>query len=388
MRFITIVLLLVAAGFAAILPNSKLSLGATVIASPETNEAKLVDGKFSPSNGWTFSAGSWAAIQLTSVPDTAMLLWSAAAYNWSDAIPSTQTCKQGISIPTAYEILISTNSTDGSDGDWTQLDSVSGNVASARAHLISLNGASWVKLIITEGSGLLDELEIFDADNGVEDSWFFMGTSITNMTMRNYISDSNFQKMVQVRNSAYTPAMIRGGVSCITSSQVVSNISDYLNLMGPVHFLAIEMGTNDGWNNGTSNLSTFVNNIQLIIDSARARGIEPIIARPMSTNPSVSDGGWQLDTAYAIAVDSLQQENNLWAGPDFYSYFLDNPSELSASDGVHPTLTGAKSICRLWANAMIAGPYYDSTAVLRTTPKAIGVPSILRVYDLLGRTQE
>lgn len=131
----------------------------------------------------------------------------------------------------------------------------------------------------------------------------------------------------------FTPAMLRGGVSCINTTDIVNHLPEYLEAVGNVNFWAIEMGTNDGWGGGTWNLSTYVQNLQTIIDAAKAYGISVVLARTLATDSSKA--GWQLAPEFLAAEDSLIQVNGLYQGPDFYAFFKEHPEYL-ASDGVHP----------------------------------------------------
>jgi hypothetical protein len=143
--------------------------------------------------------------------------------------------------------------------------------------------------------------------------------------------------------------MIRGGIGCILSVYVSTLISFYLDMTRGAKYWAIEMGTNDAYNNGTSGLAAFTRNMQLIIDSCKAAGVHPIIARLLATNPA--NAGWQVNIAYETTIDSLTKVNKLIAGPDLYSYFLANPGQHN-SDGIHPNAAGAAAIQSLWAQKM------------------------------------
>lgn len=371
---------LVAPALAAVTQNPRLSLKKTVYASPASNAASLTDGKFG--SPWTYSANAWAAFNVGSGPTKVLISWNDPTGNWSDSVPSAGVCQKGTTFPTGYKISTSANSTNGSDGTWTPQATVTKNVVSARSHQIPFDGASWVKIEVSGGSGSMDEIEVFDASNGIKDSWFFLGTSISQMTYKSFVVDSNFSDLVHARFPGNTPAMVRGGVPCINSSNLVASLSRYLDLAAPNHYLAIEMGTNDGYNNGTSNLATFKKNIQTLIDSAKARGMEPIVARVLSTDSSRAK--WQIDKSYPLAVDNLQIQNNLIAGPDLDGWFRAHPSELG-SDGIHPTAAGAQSIQRLWAETM-AKNLYGKPAKIATfsTTRALSVHGS---FDALGRSQ-
>jgi lysophospholipase L1-like esterase len=158
--------------------------------------------------------------------------------------------------------------------------------------------------------------------------------------------------------------MLRGGIGCINSTEVVEHLSEYLEYAGNVKFWAIEMGTNDAWGGGDWNLNTYVSNMQTIIDSAKAHGITPVIARIIATDSAKA--GWQINPAYLDAVDKLIKDNGLPQGPDFYSYFKEHP-ELLASDGVHPNsdTKGGQAMHHLWAEAL--APLY-AAGDTATTP--------------------
>ena len=165
-----------------------------------------------------------------------------------------------------------------------------------------------------------------------------------------------FADLITKSHSGYTPAMIRGGIGCIFSANLADDVSKYLANAGNVHFWAIEMGTNDCWDK--LNASIFKANLQRVIDSCRARQIEPIIARLIATNQAKV--GWQVTPEYLAAIDDLTAKNKLIPGPDLYTYFLQHQSELN-SDGVHPSAAGSASIQRLWAEKMDS--LYTATSV-------------------------
>lgn len=370
-------LLLSVASFAAVTPNPRVSLGKALQASPSANASLLNDGKFG--NAWNYSAGSWAAIQVGAGPSKVLVTWNEVSGNWSDKIPSTGACPSGVTFPTAYRILASANSTDGSNGTWDTLVRVTGNLVGSRTHALDFTGKSWVKMLVVAGSGRMDELEVFDASNGREDAWFFMGTSITMMTYKSNIPDSSFSDMIHALVPANTPSIVRGGTGCINSTQVLASIRDYLDQMGDCHFLAIEMATNDVWGGGDWNYATYIRNMQAIIDSAKGRGLVPIVARPMATDSARA--GWQVNPIYVAGIDSLVRVNKLIAGPDLNGWFRAHPEQLG-SDGVHPAVSGSKSLVRLWAETMRANVYATSSGV---APRVRPVRAEGASHDALGR---
>jgi lysophospholipase L1-like esterase len=277
-----------------------------------------------------------------------------------------------------FKILTSANSTDGSDGDWEVAATIVNNPVMARGVTIDFAGKSWFKFASEGDVGQILEIEAFDMSNGGTDTWFFMGTSISQMGIKQQDTDSTTAQLIHARFPEYTPAMLRGGIGCINSTEVVEHLNEYLEYAGNVKFWAIEMGTNDAWGGGDWNLNTYVSNMQTIIDSAKAHGITPVIARIIATDSAKA--GWQINPAFLTAVDKLVEDNNLPAGPDFYAYFKEHPEQL-ASDGVHPNgeTKGGQAMHHLWAEAL--APLYaagdtattkpDSTTALKAASKFV-----------------
>jgi len=77
----------------------------------------------------------------------------------------------------------------------------------------------------------------------------------------------------------------------------------YLANAGSLHYWAIEMGGNDAWGGGPEGVPNFAANLSRFVDSARAHGIEPILARPTATDSSVA--GWQVDPGDAATLIAL-----------------------------------------------------------------------------------
>ncbi len=332
--------------FSQITPNKLISRGMPAYSS-DGDASGLVDNAFGY-GVFTVSDGAWAAIEVGEGPDEVFITWNNSGYSWSDVIASGTSCKQGTSIPVDYTIQISGNSTDGEDGDWTVVDSITDNTVTTRGHQVSFEGASWIKIAIESGGGSFDEVEVFDMSDGGTDTWFFPGTSISANAFKS-APENNFADVVADSYLGFTPAMIRGGIPCINSTSFAEDIDLYIENAGNVNFWAIEMGTNDAWGGSNYNVETFTENMQTVIDKCLENGITPIIARMIGTNED--SAGWQVHEDYLTAIDQLTEENNLIPGPDFYTWFSTHPNDL-ASDGVHPSDSGSASMQRLWAEKM------------------------------------
>jgi hypothetical protein len=371
---------------AAMVANPLISSGKATYGS-SSGTAVLVDGKFGTASAWTVTNGSWVAIKLGAGPGRIFFSWNDPCYSWSDTLDKNGAynyCPSSTTVPVNYDILTSSNSTTGADGTWMKVDSARGNTVSARGHLINFTGASWIKMSITAGSGSLDELQVFDCTNGAQDIWFFPGTSISANTYKTYPPTDNFAVLVDSMHPGFTPAMIRGGIPCIYSTQMAAYISQYLAMARNAHFWAIEMGTNDAWGGTTANLATFTKSMQLIIDSCKAAGIQPIIARMIATDSGLA--GWEVNPAYLKAIDSLTTANGLIPGPDFYTWFKAHTADYvvqTGNSGIHPNALGAADIQRLWANAVSS--LYTASPVLNPAHRAIVSGNPLTITTAGGR---
>ena len=345
----------------AMTPNPIISRGKPTYGSAPGTSV-LVDGKFN-SAVWPVANGSWVAIKVGAGPSRIFFNWNNPAYSWSNDIGMATSCKSNMAVPRDYTILTSFNSTNGINGQWTAVDSVRGNTVTARGHIINFAGANWVKMSVQAGGGTLDEIEVFDVSKGARDIWFFPGTSITANTYKeSFAPAQNFADIIAAEHPGFHPAMIRGGIGCINSTTFAADISKYLAVTRNVAFWAIEMGTNDAWGGNDSGVGTFVKNMQLVIDSCKAAGIQPIIARIIATDSAKA--GWEVNPVYLKAIDSLTGANSLIAGPDLYTWFRAHPEGLN-KDGVHPDGPGGAAIQRLWAEKM-SGLYTEAT--LRAAP--------------------
>ena len=329
----------------AITPNKLVSGGLKAYTGSTTTDY-LTDGYLT---NWKSSNAKEIALNVGVGPKKLFITWESFG-DCAWATDFTNNCGHSGVALSNFKILTSANSTDGTDGDWVEAASIKDNPVMARGVSIDFDGKSWFKFVSEGDVGKLLEIEAFDMTDGGNDTWFFMGTSISQMGLKQQETDSTTAQLIHARFPNYTPAMLRGGIGCINSTEVVAHLNEYLKYAGNAKFWAIEMGTNDAWGGGDWDLDAYVKNMQTIIDSAKAHGITPIIARIIATNPDKS--GWQINPAFLEAVDKLVEDNKLPKGPDFYNYFLEHP-ELLGSDGVHPNSEGGgQAMHHLWAEAL------------------------------------
>ena len=356
-----------------ITPNKLVSGGLPAHTGATTTDY-LTDGYLT---NWKSSSAKEIALNVGEGPKKLLINWESFG-DCAWATDFTSGCGHSGVALSNFKILTSANSTDGTDGDWEVTATIQNNPVMARGVTIDFAGKSWFKIASEGDVGKILEIEAFDMSAGGTDTWFFMGTSISQMGIKQQDTDSTTAQLIHAKFPEYTPAMLRGGIGCINSTEVVEHLSEYLEYAGNVKFWAIEMGTNDAWGGGDWNLNTYVSNMQTIIDAAKAHGITPVIARIIATDSAKA--GWQINPAFLEAVDKLVEDNDLPQGPDFYSYFKEHP-ELLASDGVHPNAEtkGGQAMHHLWAEAL--APLYaagdtattkpDSSTALKTASKFV-----------------
>lgn len=368
---------------AMIKPNPIISRGAGVTVKVSAGDAAGINdnklGAYATAR-WTITDNSWVAMKVVAgTYSKVFMVWNCPDTSWTDSIAiAKDSCKNTVSYPVDYDILTSANSTTGTDGDWTPAISIKGNTVAARGHLVDFTGASWIKMNIIKGKGKIDEIEVFDATDGAEDSWFFLGTKITALMFKGKkdsgwkdrdtnVADSNFVSMITRRNSKFTPAIIRGGNFCrVTAGDVARDITKYLTVAGNVHFWAIELGTYDAWGGKADSAIAFKNNLETIIDSCKAHNIQPIIVRICGTNKTKA--GWQVHADFLKAVDDLTKSKKLIAGPDLYAYFITQYGSMDLDNkGVLPNDYGNFEAQREWVLKM-------DSLVYKAPPVAIATP--------------
>jgi lysophospholipase L1-like esterase len=337
-----------AAAFAGITPN--LELADTVYLPNGAKSAGLSDNLL-----YTQVSDTAFAFNVGAGHSKLFVTWQTTPYEaWANDI--TISCGHSEIPLSDFKLLASANSTTGFDGDWDTVATIQGNPVSSRGALVNFTGKTWLRFSIAKSTAVYDA-RVFDASNGTEDTWFFLGTSITQMAFNGNAPDTLFAQHVTALVPTNTPAVVFGGVGCVNSTEIVSHISTYMAYAGNVHFWAIEMGTNDVWGGGDWNLATYISNMQTIIDSAKGRGITPVIARIPATDSAVA--GWQVNAKVLTSLDSLIEANDLPSGPDLFNWFKEHPEEHN-TDGVHPNEAGAASIQRLWAQAVV--PLYSDSS--------------------------
>jgi lysophospholipase L1-like esterase len=349
-------------------PNPRISIHkptAGYTAQAYQNTSGVDDGIFQTyatawNAGWpTPAAPAWVAINLGQGPTRALLEWNAGGnYNYQET---------DYGGPGNYAIYTSSNSTSGSDGTWTQVASVTNNIYRTRAHSFDFTGMKWVKVVITAApanslnGAQFDEIEVYDISASysrgrmAEDTWFFMGDSITAFwANRGTATGTNdpashqpsFAAWINIDNTNYFPSMINGGIGGETSSGGLARLPQNLADNPDYHYWALCYGANDSAGNNSSTAG-FQANMQAMINLLLANGRVPVIPHIAYT----LDGQHNNIPLFNAVIDQLVATNHILAGPDSYTYFKNNTNDFQA-DGLHPNDAGDRAYNLIWSQAM------------------------------------
>lgn len=290
---------------------------------------QLVDDIYSMYNGWNFSNCSTsqpcrAAFNVGNVSNKVLVQWS---YESGVGIFAGPTI-------TDYTIEVSNNSTNGTDGTWTNVVSVSSNQYIYREHSFDFIGNTWVRMSITSSNiSRINEFSIYDASASNRDMIFFHGDSITATCSGNYDGGTTLGQMLNTLNPGYHPITIDGGTIGKGCDFAESSIDTYLATFPDANIWVYVMGTNDlNW----TPTSWYKNKLQLWVNKVKAAGKTPIISHVIWANTrSVNEA------AFNVIVDQVVQENNLTPAIPLYEATV-NHSEYFRTGDVHPNYNGCE----------------------------------------------
>lgn len=323
----------------------------------KTRDADLAEAARPVVDG-TYCTPAWSstvfpatlALPVGPVSGDLLFEWNSSAT--SDYIPLPKAPTYGI--PASYTISTSADSTDGRNGTWRDVVSVTNNTTRTRAHRIPFAGARWVRMTVTAAvpgplgnTFQIDQIDLHDASVATDDTVFFMGDSITAASFKRCPANQpSYATLVHQANSSFSPAMIDGGVGGVNSGYGASEIQNWLALNPDFHVWAIGYGTNDAWQKESP--SDFEANMETIVDRIYDAGRVPVLARIPFPLKGPADADVQ---ALNEVIDRIVTRNGMVRGPDLYAWFKAHPEELGP-DGVHPNDAGTRSINRLWYEAL------------------------------------
>jgi hypothetical protein len=338
--------------------NPLISRGLSTAGSPGafTPSATINDGNYGSNGTWDVPGTvrpAWVAIRVPAGPTKLLLSWvTTANFDWN------LVNEPNYGAPGDYTIATSTDSTDGINGTWTTAATVTGNLYSDREHRFAFPPAgAWVKMTVTampNSSGVatqnggelgLSEIDLHDATSGTNDTWLFLGDSITAF-WADRSNQPSFAQIIHNNHPAFFPMMINGGHGGWGAAELVQFLPSFMTINPDVHFVALSYGTNDSAGNNADTTS-FKSNLQQAVTTLLNAGKVPVIPHI----PYSCDGQHNNIPLFNQAIDQVVAANpGALAGPDLYTYFQSHTAELS--DCLHPNPTGSLSFNRLWAQAM------------------------------------
>ena len=263
---------------------------------------------------------------------------------------------RGECTPGDYTIEISKDSTNGVNGNWKTVATVTGNEVTSRSHAFDFSGYTWVKMVITRRAATstasnvrLVEIDVFDISDGRKDHWIFLGDSVTAHAFERAYVPVMYEDIISSSYPDYYPAVIAAGHGGFTTQDIVDRLDKLMQMNSHVDYFAIALGTNDA---AGVKVENFERNLRQIIDRILAVGATPILARTFYTLSKYHN-----TEPYAEVCDKLTAEYGLIKGPDFYNIFKGHKDEYFL-DSLHPNEAGEKAIQEGWAEAMIAAGLY------------------------------
>ncbi|MBM3677176.1 MAG: hypothetical protein FJW96_04735 [Actinobacteria bacterium] len=304
-------------------------------------------------------------IDLSTVPvakrESALIAW----YNDENGYRPDAIGGQYYNLPRNYTIDVS--SAAGGTGappasGWQTLVTVTDNLYNGRLHAASLGGANWIRMRVTESRGGVGNndasfnLDVHDAATGTNDTWLFLGDSITADSMGH--AGASFMQQVASLRPGYFPAQINGGLGgwmagTPLQSDPMSPGLTYIDRFladFPGRFVALDFGTNEALGGGGS-VSSFTANMTALVQKVIAAGKIPVLRRsiPWGCNTAILVNGPSINTQLAAL---LQQFPQAIAGPDIWAYFQSHQSLIS-SDCIHPTAAGGDAYRQQYVQAII-----------------------------------
>jgi acyl-CoA thioesterase I len=327
-----------------LVPAPLVSRGRPVASHPGGGQV-VVDGVYRTSLSWaggrpTPAHPSWVAIDVGRGPTRLLVSWTSSGnHDYLDR-------KYGA--PVDYRIETSADSTDGANGTWRTVATVTGNPVRSRAHAVDFAGQRWIRMVVTglspdvfEYGLFLDEVDVHDLSRGGDDVWVFLGDSITSSVFdRAPAHQPSFAESIARLHPGYYPAVVGAGYGSLHHADAVRRIDEVLALNPDAKVVALAFGSND-WDP-----EAFRRDLLEVIRKVRAAGRIPVVARI----PFRADSPVDYPARLNAVVDEVTARLGLVPGPDPYPWFRDHRSSLV--DGLHPDDAGAREMIRRWAEAV------------------------------------
>jgi lysophospholipase L1-like esterase len=357
---------------------TQISKGAPVFAS-SGDASMLSDNNYG--NTWLdMNTPAWAAYNLNAVPvaqrQNILVSWHNASYAYT--VPPGWHGR----VPRDFVIEGSRSTGSTMPTDWQPVLTVTNHPHPNGQHIVDFAGYNWFRFRVTRSgdnnTGVeLQELNLFDASAGTDDSWLFLGDSLTADFMRSYTigGTAYLSQLVSQRSSgARYPVMHMAGIPYITASQADDRVlgNDGFLKKFPGKFVVLGYGTNDAAS-GDYGLQDFDSSMRAMAQAVIAAGKVPLIpkmpyAKDDQRRPHIEKYNAKIDQIYRDFPQVVK-------GPDFYAYFKDHQDEYR--DDVHMNDTGMATMRKMWADVIFSQIYSGTTIPSpgASTPTAVPTPN-------------
>jgi len=272
---------------------------------------------------------------------------------------------EGGALPADYTIDGSADSTDGKNGTWKTLATVTGYKRKAKIDRVTMTGQRWIRMSVTAKYSTATTVNIAEirvykskAPGGTGiDSIGILGDSITFGDHRETGPDTVYEHIQTGKHDGTVPATFVMGmigqstVALAKSSTDVNSLAAAILLTPEVRYFGIALGTNLR----TPMKQDFIDAVTQLLAANRV----PILARmPDTDNSRGGYGTPDYKKSVLQAIDQVAAQYKLIPGPDFYTPFRQNLATY-ISDGTHHTGAGGAVERQLWADTFLRSGIYS-----------------------------
>lgn len=327
---------------------------------------------------WRGQIPGWIAYDLSSIPAAQRGQVVVAWYN-TDTLDYDPAPRNSYYNGLLQDYTIEGNVAAGGGGSaptsgWATLATITGNSYRSRQSVVNLAGYNWIRLNIKTlktqgGTNTCINVDVHDASQGVQDDWIILGDSITAGGLM-VAGDNTFAVIINKAKPGYFPVAECGGIAGAFSWQGAQYINSWLAVF-PGKYVGIAYGTNDAGGD-TTGAAAFYTYEETIVKAVLAAGKIPVVAKiPYSTNVNYTNN----IPSYNAQIDALYTAYpQIIKGPDFWTYFKNNPS-LLGGDGVHPSDAGYVALRQEWANVALTSIYSGGTNTPTPTRVVTATPT-------------
>ncbi|MEM7128962.1 MAG: cadherin-like domain-containing protein [Chloroflexota bacterium] len=317
-----------------------------------------------------------------------------------------------------YQIQVSADSTDGMDGSWTTLSTITGNNRGSRLHEISIpsGGYHWLRLHVTTGQGIgnqfdMKEIRLYQPSGGpstLHDAFALYGDSLTTYAFEAIGRSGLAAKLKTLRNTSddliFNVYGLPGQSSFGLIDFVDSNVDIYDafaldDMINRSTYWGIALGTNDTFEGSNAlgvpgtNLEEYDNRVDAVVQHLISQGRVPLIARMPDTIESLGGFGDLASKKKILAdIDAISALHRLIPGPDLYTEFrrnieTDNGSYYSG-DGTHHNDAGEVALVDLWTSALFQGTVTTNQAPTAVADSGITDEDVSITVDVLANDSD